>query len=88
MYILNYGQLGYKRKKIMDKFKYYIENCVEEILERTIEASTNSQENKTEFQIGYTLAYNEVITFLLNQADIFQIKNDLSNKIQDAETPL
>lgn len=72
----------------MENIKNYIESCLEEILERANEANFTSKNDMTEFQKGYSLAYNEIITYLLNQTDVFQIKNELSNKIQNVITPL
>ncbi|MFA6152595.1 MAG: hypothetical protein WC716_14825 [Chitinophagaceae bacterium] len=72
----------------MDNFKNYIDYCLSELIERASEAASNSIDDKTEFHFGYTLAYNEVITFLLSQTEIFQLKGELSDRIKDANIPL
>jgi hypothetical protein len=72
----------------MESFKNYIDYCLNELIEREKEATDNAINGTQDFQNGYSLAYKEVITFLVNQADTFQIKHELSEVIRDFKTPL
>ncbi|MFH2096545.1 MAG: hypothetical protein ABIJ16_12620 [Bacteroidota bacterium] len=67
----------------MDKFKYYIEDCIEELISRSIKETKNADESDNEFDKGKSFAYYEILNFLLNQADVFQIKEELKESIRD-----
>ena len=67
----------------MEKYKGYVIDCLFELIERALDArktaeSSRSKKNEsTNFESGRALAYYEVISYLLNQTDAFEIKKDI-----------
>lgn len=63
-------------------YKDYLEDCLDQLIDRGIEAREKSNLTKDDFDKGRSLGYYEVVDFLLNQAEIFGIKQELKEKIK------
>ena len=63
-------------------YKNYLEDCLEQLIDRSIEARKKSNSTKDAFDKGHSLAYYEVVQFLLSQAEVFEIKKELKEKIK------
>ena len=66
----------------------YLEDCLQELIERAKESAQKSDSSNSDFDKGHSLAYNEAISFLINQTEIFEIKNELCEKLKSFITPL
>ncbi len=71
-----------------NKFKNYIEDCLYELIIRTAEAQTDVQGESSDFSKGRAMAYNEVISYLISQTELFEIKNELKGNIKNFIPPL
>lgn len=67
----------------MDDYKNYIDDCIKELIERATESKKAVKENKDDFKLGYNMAYYEVVSYLIAQAEAFNIRNSLSKEIQN-----
>jgi hypothetical protein len=65
-----------------NKFKNYLEDCLMVLIERSIEARENTESTESDFDKGRSFGYYKVLEFLLNQAEIFDIKEDLKERIK------
>ena len=63
-----------------ETYRNYIEDCLEELVERLDEAQMNKEGG--DFELGRAFAYLEVLSFLVNQAEVFQIKGDFKDKLE------
>ncbi|MEW6773872.1 MAG: hypothetical protein AB1304_07725 [Bacteroidota bacterium] len=63
-------------------YKNYLEDCLEQLIDRSIEVRERSNETKDPFEQGRYFAYYEILVFLLNQAEVFEIKDELKEKIK------
>jgi hypothetical protein len=66
-----------------DSHKYYVEDCLEILIERSLEAIEIADKSKTPFDQGRSLAYFEVLNTLLNQAEVFEIKDGLKESVRN-----
>jgi hypothetical protein len=68
--------------------QYYIEDCLDELIDRAEEARKERDNDNTEFNQGRSLGYDEVLSFLIKQAEVFGIKEALKEKIKSFSSPL
>ena len=67
----------------MENYKYYIEDVLEELINRSLNALNKAKETNSEFDNGVSFGYYEVLNYLLNQAEIFEIKDKLKSEIKN-----
>ena len=65
----------------METYKNYIEDCLEGLIDRATDANHECENNPTDFNKGISIAYYNVLNFLLGQAEVFEIKNKLKKNI-------
>ena len=63
-------------------YKYYLEDCLEHLIDNSIEAKKKADSTKDPFDQGRSFGYYEALDFLLNQAEVFGIKEDFKEKIR------
>lgn len=63
-------------------YNNYLEDCLEHLIDQSIEAREKSDSTKKPFDQGFSFAYYEILNFLLNQAEVFEIKDELKEKIK------
>lgn len=66
----------------MNSFKNYLEDCLQELVERATQSNLAASKTKEDFEQGRSMAYYEVISYLIEQAEVFDIKKELSDKIR------
>lgn len=67
-------------------YKNYTEDCLDEIIERYKNSLHDLEIN--DFNNGVSFAYSEILSYLLNQADAFNIKTEMKDKIKNFNSPL
>lgn len=65
-----------------NSYKYFVEDCLEHLIDRSIEAREKSDSTKEPFDQGVSFAYYEILNYLLFQAEVFEIKEELKEKIK------
>lgn len=66
-----------------NNYKNYLDDCLLAIIEKNKEARNEAERTKEPFAEGKSFAYYEVLDFLLNQAEIFEIINELKTEIKN-----
>ena len=66
-----------------NKYKNYLEDCLEELLQRAEEAKITADNSNVDFDKGRWLGYYEAMTYLLSQTEVFEIKDDLKESIRE-----
>lgn len=66
-----------------NSYKNYLEDCLISLIERNKELKQKAEETKCTFDEGKSFGYYEALDFLLNQAEIFEIKKELKPEIRD-----
>lgn len=63
-------------------YKNYLEDCLETLIQRSIECREKSEKTTDPFDQGKSFAYYEILDFLLNQAEIFEIRDEFKERIK------
>ncbi len=66
----------------MNSYKNYLEDCLEHLIDRSIEAKVKADETNDAFDQGLSFGYYEVLSHLLAQSEIFEIKETFKEKIK------
>ena len=64
-------------------YKNYLEDCLEELIEKANNAKKNAMSKKSEFSQGVSYGHYVTISFLINQAEVFGIKDELKPVIRN-----
>jgi hypothetical protein len=67
----------------MNKYANYVEECLEILIERSKEKVEKAKKTKDEFDSGLAFGYYSILSLLLSQAEIFEIKNELKESIRN-----
>lgn len=66
-----------------NSYKNYLEDCLISLIEKNKELRQKAEETKSAFDEGKSFGYYEALDFLLNQAEIFEIKKEFKPEIRD-----
>ncbi len=59
-----------------------------ELIERAEESRLRFEHERSDFNNGHSLAYNETISFLIKQLKVFELKSILNQKLRNITPPL
>jgi hypothetical protein len=66
-----------------NNYRYYLEDCLELLLERAQEARDDANKSKDDFTSGRALGYYEVVDSLLNRLEAYGIEDDMKEIIKN-----